>query len=197
MIRTRWIKTSLMVALIAAVSGLVYAQQADPGRGDRNRGENRREARGEGRTGGGDMRTEFRQRMNDRIKESLAATDDEWKVIQPRLEKVQTLSMQTRMGGMMGGMMGGRGGRGGEGGGPGAGAQTNPAQQNEVTKAAQELRTALEDKGTGNETIKVKVEALRKAREKAKEELTKAQKELREILTARQEAQLIVWGLLD
>ena len=45
--------------------------------------------------------------------------------------------------------------------------------------------------------IKSKLTVLRKAREKAKRELAKAQKELSELLTVRQEAQLVLMGLLD
>ena len=41
---------------------------------------------------------QFRQQMTDRMKQALGATDEEWKVLQPRIEKVQTLSRQTRGG---------------------------------------------------------------------------------------------------
>lgn len=138
------------------------------------------------RNGGGDraaMRAQFMQRMLERTKEGMGVTDDEWKVIQPRLEKVQTLLMQTRMGGMM------RGGRGGD---------AQEAQpQNDVAKAAQELRTAVENADTAPSILKDKVEALRKARAKANEELAAAQKNLRELLSVRQEAYLIMAGMLD
>jgi len=32
---------------------------------------------------------QFRQRMDERMKEALGATDEEWKVLQPKIEKVQ------------------------------------------------------------------------------------------------------------
>ncbi len=53
----------------------------------------------------------FRQQMNERIKTQLKASDDEWAVIQPLLEKVQTKmreGMESRFRGMGG--MGGPGG---------------------------------------------------------------------------------------
>ena len=52
------------------------------------------------------------------MKENFGATDDEWKVLQPKIEKVMTLRMQA---GGMGGMMMGGGGRGRRGGGDGNG----------------------------------------------------------------------------
>ena len=46
------------------------------------------------------------------------------------------------------------------------------------------------------EEIKEKLTALRKAREKAEQELTKAQEELRKVLTLHQEARLVLIGFL-
>ena len=51
---------------------------------------------------GGDRRAEFRQRMAEQIKTALKASDDEWSVIQPLLEKVETKqreALATRYGG--------------------------------------------------------------------------------------------------
>jgi hypothetical protein len=63
---------------------------------------------------------QFRQQMSDRMKQAFGATDEEWKVLQPKVEKVQTLARQSRGGGM--GFMPGRGrggnDRGGDRGGP-------------------------------------------------------------------------------
>src|SRR5438094_5525811 len=74
--------------------------------------------RGGGGQGGGNFDpAQFQQRMNARLKESLKATDEEWAVIQPLLEKVQTKQREARGG------MGGFGGRGGQGGPGGQGAQ--------------------------------------------------------------------------
>src|SRR4051812_341802 len=52
-----------------------------------------------------------RERMMTRIKEQLGASDDEWKALQPAVEKVMTAQRDTRGGGGRGGP-GGRGGRG-------------------------------------------------------------------------------------
>ncbi|MGE5608946.1 MAG: hypothetical protein ACM359_06815, partial [Bacillota bacterium] len=44
---------------------------------------------GRGQQGAGNFDpAQFRQRMMDRMKERLGASDDEWKVLQPKFEKV-------------------------------------------------------------------------------------------------------------
>ena len=61
----------------------------------------------------------IRSMMNDRIKTQLNASDEQWKTIEPRLEKLQTAQREAQSGGR-GGFGGGRGGAGGGGrGGPG------------------------------------------------------------------------------
>ena len=66
-----------------------------------------------------------------------------------------------------------------------------------VAKASQDLRTALENKDSTPDQIKAKLTALRDARAKAKEDLTKAQAELKELITVRQEAVLVSRGMLE
>lgn len=131
----------------------------------------------------------MRQMMLDRMKETLGAADDEWKVISPKLEKVFTLSMDMRMSGMRG-MMGGRS-RGG------SSSTSRPAPESEVGKAGASLSDVLQNKESKPEQIKAALTALRESRAKAKAELEKAQKELKEVLTLRQEAQLVQMGMLE
>ena len=64
-------------------------------------------------------------------------------------------------------------------------------------RARRELERTLENKEAKPDEIKARLTALREAREKAKEELAKAKDSLREILTQRQEAQLVLYGILD
>ena len=61
---------------------------------------------------------------------------------------------------------------------------------------ARELRQAMENNASPEE-LKSKMTALRDARTKAREELTKARGELKELLTAKQEAALLVMGVLE
>jgi hypothetical protein len=130
---------------------------------------------------------QFRQQRLDRIKEQLGASDDEWKVLSPKIEKVMDVQRNT-----FGGFGGGRG-RGGGGG--GGNADNQP--QTPVAKASADLRTTLENKDAPADDIKTKLAALREAREKARAELQAAQKELKEVLTQRQEAVLVTNGMLE
>jgi len=134
----------------------------------------------------------FRERRMNQIKEQLGATDEEWKAIEPKVDKVMTAQRES-FGGFGG--RGGPGGRGGGGGGGGGGADQQPTTA--VGKASVELRTTLEDKAAAPETIAKKLAALRDAREKARKGVQDPQKELKEILTQRQEAVLVVNGMLE
>jgi len=116
--------------------------------------------------------------MLDGIKEALAPTEDEWKVIQPKVEKVMELQGQTRVSMMR---------RGG----------SDQAPRNDVEKAAQELRAVLANAEATQEQIKEKLAAFRAAMDKVKSELAQAQEALREVLTLKQEAQLVARGLLN
>jgi hypothetical protein len=134
---------------------------------------------------------QFRQQAAERLRTSMGASEEEWKVLQPRIEKVQSLSQQARGGtvGMMGGLLMGFGGRDRT-------EQANRATTDVDTKTS-ELTRLLANKDAGVEEIKTALAALRAARAKAKEDLGKAQKELLQIVTVRQEAQLVAMGLLD
>jgi hypothetical protein len=127
-----------------------------------------------------------REQFMTRLKERLGATDDEWKVLQPKIEKVNTARRSS---------FGGFGGGGRRGGGNNGG--NDNAEQSPVQKASADLRTALDNKDTPAEDIAKKLAALREAREKARAEVTAAQKELKEVLTQRQEAVLVTFGMLD
>lgn len=133
--------------------------------------------------GGADRRAEFRQRMEQRLKEQLGVNDDEWKVLQPKIEKVSEARRAQFSG--FGGGFGGRRGGGDE------------RPQTPVAKAQADLRSALENKDTPAAEITRRLTALREAREKARQDLAAAQKDLKEVLTARQEAVLVVQGTLE
>jgi len=132
-----------------------------------------------------------RERMEARMKEQLGVSDDEWKVLQPKVEKVMTAQRDARAGGFG---FGGGGRRGGANGG-GGGADNQP--QSAVAKAQADLRTTLENQSASAQDINAKLTALREARAKAKGELEAAQKELKEVLTARQEAVFVSMGMLE
>lgn len=173
----------LVIAMVVSVAGTFTMAQEGP-RPGRDRGAERG-----GDDHGGDWearRADMQRRMGERMKETLSVSDEEWGLIQPMLEKVQNLQMQARGGGLAGGR------RGGPDAWPAMERQTNP-----VVKAQQELRAVLDHKDASASQIKDKLDALRNAREKHKQELTQAQQDLREVLNQRQEAQLVMMGILD
>ena len=126
------------------------------------------------------------QKDNDeRMKKTLGANEEEWVVIQPKLETVTKLSND--LSGMMMFMAKPR---------PTSGPDV-ANQPPSVTEAALALRKILQDKEAKTEDIAAAMKAYRDAKTKAKAELEKAQKALREVLTTKQEAQLLSLGLLE
>lgn len=171
-----------VVTLWLCGAGSIEAQDAPPDGGAAGGGA----GNGGGRRGGWDPEA-MRQRMLDRVKETLGSTDEEWKALQPKVEAVQKLVMQGRMG-----MFGRR-----RGGGDPNQPQQQPEATNDVQKLTQELQALLDNKDSDPKVVAEKLKALREARDKSKVDLKKAQDELRELLTPRQEAQLVLMGLLD
>ena len=183
-------KLALGTAALLAALAVGYAAD-EPPKADKPPERGERGGRGGGGGGGGG---DWRQQMEDQLKADLGATEDEWKLLKPRLDKA-TEARRNSMGGMFGGRgRGGPGGGGPGGGGPGGGGDR---PQSEVVKASEDLNKTLEDKAASADAIKTKLTALRAAREKAKQDLTKAQGELKEVLTARQEAVLVARGVLE
>ncbi len=173
----------MMVVLGAAVAIPTLAQETTP------------PAQGGGGGGGGGF-ANFRQQLEDRMKQELGVTDDEFKAIQPKIEKVMTARRDASgMGGMFGGGRRRRGGDNADNG--GAAAATTAPALSPAAAAANDLRTLLKDKDAKPEDIKAKLTALREARTKAQEALKAAQKDLADVLTQRQEAVLVGYGILE
>jgi len=179
------------LGFVAALSAL--PAMAQPATGQDNTNNN-----GNGNTGGRGNRggrgnfdpAQFRQQYMDRIKQSLGATDEEWAAISPKLQKVMDAQRDSR--GSRGGYSRRRGSDQSS-----TQPQSTDQQQSEVAKASAELRAALDKKDTPSGEIDAKLKALRDAKEKAKAQTAQAQKELKEILTHRQEAVLVNMGMLD
>jgi len=151
-----------LVTMLAA--GMVFAQAGGGGGGGGGRG---------------------RGAMMDRIKTSLAVTDDEWNVLQPKIEKVMGLNGQ-----LMAGRFGGRGRGGGGGGAP-------DAATTDIMDKTKALNEVLDNKDADPKDIAAKLAAVRDARERIRGDLVKAQTELKEVLTPRQEARLVLMGVLE
>ena len=182
------------VSLLASVSAFsvgVFAQNAAPN--DQNG--SRRQRGGDSANGGGDNggkggRGNFDPaQMQERLREQFGVTDDaEWTLISERLTKLSEIR-RSAGGGM------GRGGPGGPGGGPGGpssrggrgGPSGNPEQDS--------LRAAITEKLPDAE-VKSRLERLREVRKQNEAKVAKAQEELRAVLSVRQEAVAVMFGLL-
>lgn len=177
-------------AVLQIASSSLLAQAPDTRKDDaRRRGSD---------TQGGDRGNfnpqEMQARMLSALRDRLEITDDEeWKVIAERITKLAELRRNAG-GGMGGGMFGGRGGPGGgdrNGGGGTPGRGTRPGGNPEMSA----LGLAIQDKLPDAE-IKSRLERLREKRKEAEASLTKAQEELRAVLSIRQEAVAVMFGLL-
>jgi len=172
----------LWVLVAAGLTGGVWLAQALAQQGDRPA---RRQRTGEDR----------RQRMQERLREQLGAGEQEWKVLWPRIEKVQQLQRQAR-----GGFRGFARARTGRRERPQADrpqADAPQREQSEVEKKTGALRNLLQDKASGAGAVKAALDALRKARVAAQQKTEAARQELRKVVTVRQEAQLVLMNVLD
>jgi hypothetical protein len=121
-----------------------------------------------------EMRAMDRQRTLDGFKSQLGVTDPEWAILKPRLETVYNMAnpQPARIGGI-------------------------DRKRTEVEQTSGDLRDILDKPGVDTNQIKTRLIALRAARGRANEELAKARQSLRQLLTVRQEAELVLSGLLD
>jgi hypothetical protein len=143
---------------------------------------------------------EMRARMMDAIKEQLGvASDEEWAVISPRVTAVMELRQAAGgRGGMMAfrGMMGGPGGNNQNGQQNGQNGRANrPGRFGPNNPEMDALQTAITDKAPDAE-VKARLERLREVRKENDAKMTKAQEELRAVLSVRQEAVAVLYGLL-
>jgi hypothetical protein len=146
------------------------------------------------------------------LKKQLDSRDEEWKVIAPNLQKV-IAARQVLQPGFSGGTLtatgagSGRpptgearpeppGGPGGRGPGPG-GFGGAPASANPLSQAQADLKTVLDDPKHSPEERQAKIDAVRAARQKAHDDLTAAQKDLLQLLTAKQTAVLLSLGIIE
>ncbi|MCL2647369.1 MAG: hypothetical protein FWD61_10265 [Phycisphaerales bacterium] len=132
----------------------------------------------------------LRDRIVSGVKASLECTDDEWKLLEPKLIKIFLLRLDVSgRGGMVV-----RGARGSAFMRALLDPNALPSQVEEKTAALQQL---IDSNETSNAAYTNALAQLRKAREKAKADLETAQKNLTELLTVRQEAALVQLGLLE
>lgn len=205
------------VALILLVAGLMsMPAYAQGGRGG---------GQGGGRDGGGRdggrqrfedmsddereaMMEQMRERMaqrqaeqDEQLREEIGASEDEFELLQPKIERVRQLTRERQMansGNAFGGRGGGRGGdaagRGGRN--PMADLFETSEEGEALMETRTELREVLEEKAVAAD-VKEALDAYREAREAMDEAIAEAREDLRGLLTARQEAYFVVNGMLD
>jgi hypothetical protein len=134
----------------------------------------------------------MQEMMLDRLKERLKASDEEWTAIKPLVADVMKLRM-SQMRGRMGGMMPPPGGPGAPPMGPGG----PGGMFGESSPEAKALQITLDAASPSNDEIKARLTAYRDARKKDEQALQAAREKLKAVLTVRQEAQLVLAGILE
>ncbi len=132
-------------------------------------------------------------------KRLLRVTDQQFKLIEQKREKAHDLYIQKRVGAA------GCGGNDEQSfhwnrwsKGTGGVRAKAPDEMTEGKKIADELIDLLENENSKEKEIRLKIDALQRAREKAKKELPKAKQELAAVLTTpRQEAVFLIMGYID
>lgn len=142
------------------------------------------------------MRQQIQQRMITFFKAQLVVTnDEEWSVIEKRLTKVVQMKAQALIGGQLQGGAGLFGRRQG-GDNPMARVIMSMLGLDEPMPEMQALQKAMEYRATTSE-LKAAISKVTEARKRKQAELAKAQSELCEVLSLRQEATLAVLGVID
>ena len=133
-------------------------------------------------------------RYLDQIRKRLGASDEEWAVLSPRLENLIRAQQEARTG-----ISGFRGGGGGGGGGRAGGGFFAPAREkpSDLELAAEAVRLAARDPDIPNRDTSLALKEYRKERDKARAKLAAAEQELRDLVTQRQEAILVMLGVLE
>lgn len=117
------------------------------------------------------------------LQKPLGCSDDEFAAIAPLLQNVVSAQQELRGGRARMARF--------------FGAQLSKPAPSPVGQATDDLETALNDTNSSPDLIQTKLDALRHARDAAQQSLRAAQDALRQVLTERQEAELVTRGMLD
>ena len=128
---------------------------------------------------------EMQKRREESFRKRLGATEEEWKVLYPRIKKVQDIQSSSRTS-MYGGMMVRRYGQ-----------RSSSRELTDTQKALKELSDLMKKDDPNKADIKAALEKLRDAKKQNAVKLADARKELREIITVKQEAILVQMRILD
>lgn len=189
---TRFTLLSAAIASLVAVTPDTFAQQNPPGGGGGGGGQGGGGGGQRGQRGNFDP-AQMQERMMSMYRERLEITnDDEWKAIQPMVQKI-TEARRDVGSGFGRGMMRPPGGQGGPGGGGNGGRRGFGGEPSAEETA---LEKAIESKAPAAE-LKSAIAKFRESKKAKEAKLAAAQDELRKVLTVRQEAQAVLAGLLN
>lgn len=124
-----------------------------------------------------------RKQASEAARNEIGATNEEWSVLEAKVMKIKELQIQETVGIRTISVNGA--------------AMPTDDQDTDLLKATAALCKLLANKDSKPEDIKAALESYRRAKAKAKEDLVKARKELKELLTVKQEAKLVLKGLLE
>jgi hypothetical protein len=189
---SQWLAAGVTTALLLS-AGNILAQDNQGGGQGGGRG------RGQGGGFGGDP-AEFQARMMTNIREQLKVKDDtEWKALEGLVQKVMDARREVGTGGggfgrmfrRQGGDNNGGGGAGGQGGGRGRGGFGGEpsAEQAALDKAI--------DSGASKDELKSAMAKVRASKKDKEAKLTKAQDDLKKVLSTEQEAVALAMGLVQ
>jgi hypothetical protein len=117
------------------------------------------------------------------LQEPLGCSDDEFSALVPLLQNVATAQQEVQGGRQRFARFFGQ--------------QSTIPATTPVEQATNDLQSALDDTNSSGELIQTKLDALRHAKDGARQNLRAAQDALRQVLTVRQEAVLVTRGFLE
>jgi len=132
---------------------------------------------------------QMQQRQLDNIKTQLGSSDDEFAALLPYVKKIMDLQTATQISRFSGMRIGGQS--------IGAMLSNTGGQPSDLQQATTALQAAIDDQTTTPQIFSIKLQALRDARAKTQADLTAAQNALRDLLTQRQEATLVLIGFIQ
>src|SRR5262249_43321905 len=112
----------------------------------------------------------------------LGASDQEWMVLKPRIEKIQALRRIAES----------RAGSGGNNNGNSGNGNNPPTPRNPVQELQKSLDGAFFDSTVSTQQLQNRLAALRDTQARARQDLAAARSELIDLLTARQEVMLVI-----
>lgn len=137
---------------------------------------------------------QFRKMMTDRMKQSMKATDEEWTVLEPMIGNVLEKQMAARGGFRFGGPP--RSSDSNNNGGNSSGGSSRSSRYPQPAEV-EALRETLEKEDAPKEELKARLEAIRAQKKRAQQELEDARAQLAKVVTVRQEAVLVAFGILE